>query len=48
MTSQEIIDKAKTMNNEQRKEFREELLALGHTELPRNLYFNYETQEWID
>jgi len=47
MTNTEIIEIAKTLNNEEKKQLREELEALGHTNLPRNLYFNYETQEWI-
>ena len=47
MSNTEITEIAQTLNNEQRKQFREELIALGKTELPRLLYFNYDTQEWI-
>ena len=48
MSNTEITEIAQTLNNEQRKQFREELIALGKTELPRLLYFNYDTQEWIE
>lgn len=36
------------LSDEQRIELRKELISNGITELPRNLYFNYETQRWIE
>ena len=45
---QYLIDTVNKMSNEGRKELREELEAMGMEDLPRNLYYNYETQEWIN
>ena len=36
------------LTNEQRKELREKLKHLSIIEKINSLYFNYETQEWID
>lgn len=35
------------LSNEQRLALRNDLEANGYTKLPRNLYYNYDTQEWI-
>ena len=52
MTIREMFDHeleayVNTLNNEQRKTLREKL-ETDTNKLPRNLYFNYETQEWIE
>jgi hypothetical protein len=36
------------LSDEQRIALRENMLANGFTVLPRNLFFNYETQKWIE
>lgn len=36
-----------TLNSAERVALRETLEAHGMKELPRNLFYNYETQEWI-
>ncbi len=43
-----IVDYIDTLTNEQRKQLRDELLKDGYKHLPRNLFYNYKTQEWID
>lgn len=35
------------LDNMTRKEIRKELELEGHEEMPRNLFYNYQTQEWI-
>ena len=36
------------LTNAERIEVRQLALAMGAKALPRNLYYNYETQEWIE
>lgn len=46
----EFLDLIDSMDNEERKSFREWLIETSGDKqlpLPRNLFFNYETQEWI-
>ena len=43
-----FVEAVNMLTNEQRKELRNRMETLGVTTLPRNLYFNYQTQEWID
>jgi len=42
----EFIQMVDEMSTEERREFRTTLEKSG-APLPRNLYYNYETQEWI-
>ena len=45
----ELINKIDKMSNKERVIFREKLKKEGNKNyLLRNLYYNYETQEWID
>jgi len=45
-TEKALIEAIDLMTNEQRIELRTKLEAQGQP-VPRNLYFNYSTQEWI-
>jgi hypothetical protein len=42
-----LTDYIETLSDKVRVEVRDELVSLNVTELPRNLYYNYETQRWI-
>jgi hypothetical protein len=43
----EWFDLIDSLSNAERIEYRSILTGFGITELPRNLYYNYNTQEWI-
>ena len=45
----EFIDMVDNMTTDERRELRELILKTGGEDLllPRNLYYNYQTQEWI-
>ena len=46
--SNTLIELIDTLPNSERIEIRTVCLAQGVNELPRNLYYNYKTQSWID
>jgi len=45
--SEELLNKIEGMTNAERKELRKAMESQGLS-IPNSLYFNYQTQEWID
>ena len=44
-----FVESINKMTDKERKALREEILAKDpKAQLPRNLYYNYSTQKWID
>lgn len=47
LQDERAIPRIDLLSNEDRVTLRTVAAECGITEFPRNLYFNYETQEWI-